>query len=120
MDLCARTVPSGICGKRLDSGEYFGGAGRPLYGAGNVEVASSPRPYGSEPYVITFTTTGQNRRMGPSSHIAGTYRRAQAKLRMVQQGAPDGELYVTAENLVDANVNGGVIPVQISDVLPAG
>jgi hypothetical protein len=33
---------------------------------------------------------------------------------------PDGEIYVTAENLGNANINGAKVPVKIKDVLPTG
>jgi hypothetical protein len=37
-----------------------------------------------------------------------------------KQAVPDGEIYVTAENLGDANVDGAKAKVQFKDVLPAG
>jgi hypothetical protein len=33
---------------------------------------------------------------------------------------PDGEIYITAENLGDANASGAKAPIKLSDVLPAG
>jgi hypothetical protein len=96
-----------------------------LYGAGNVEVTGgSGAPLGLEPYVITFKGSLAEQVVPFStalSKLVGFAGTIQAKVRTAGRGpSPDGELYVTAENIGDSNADGGKAKVIFKDVLPKG
>jgi hypothetical protein len=86
------------------------------YGAGNVEVEQI-----SEGATIAFKVTAPSGKVISLGAIIG-----QPSARVVEPGTPetpavpDGEIYLTAENLGTANVDGTISPVQLKDVLPPG
>lgn len=80
----------------------------------------------SRSYQITFP--GQTMEaMFASGEFAGEHggtnlsgAKAEATSTVVSQGKPDGEIVLTAENVGDANAEGSVTPVSITDQLPPG
>jgi hypothetical protein len=84
-----------------------------LYGAGNVEVT------GGNPYRIVFVGELADQVVRPivvnASGLVGS-----ASVDEVVAGRSDGEVVVSADNLGDFEVNGGVVPLVVKDVLPAG
>jgi hypothetical protein len=84
---------------------------------GSVTVTESPRGPG-EPIVFNIISP-----QGPpiTTQDAGVVGHAEAVV--VDPGEPattDGEIYVNAENLGTAPIDGTVSPVQLKDILPAG
>jgi hypothetical protein len=92
-----------------------------LYGPGNVEVTGSPGHYriefkGSLAYE---TVPLVNTELGTKYfELKGTETATQLVAGHAE--VPDGEIYVTAENVGDANVNGSTSTVTFTDVLPKG
>jgi hypothetical protein len=88
-----------------------------VYGPGAGSVSVVERVVGSS-LVLTVTTLGS---VVPLS-VAGIGFEGEPSARVVSEGRTDGEVFVTAENLGDAIVNGGgsPTPVQLRDVLPPG
>jgi hypothetical protein len=94
-----------------------------FYGAGSVKVTGGPGDAtGSKAYVVTFTGTLADKRLEPIATRLSTITDFPGKVSVseVTQGRPDGQVVVTASNLGDASVNGGTVPVEIVDKLPAG
>ena len=94
------------------------------YGAGDVEVTGGPGDEsGSSPYLITFKgALGEKPVPLINTEIAGEPTPLEGTVDALEQSAgrspsPDGEIYMTAENLGDANTQG---KVQLRDVLPPG
>ena len=98
------------------------------YGTGNVTVkeetvdkGGKPLEHGDKRYLVTSVGEKADEAVTPLEAfgaVAGGIGTAEA--RVASTGQADGEIAVTAENVGDANVNGGVSPVVIKDVLPAG
>jgi hypothetical protein len=97
------------------------------YGAGSVEVSGGPGDAGgTSPYSITFKGPLAERQVplvnteigGEPTPLEGTVEATIS--RDARPASPDGEIYVTAENLGDADVEGGKATVQLRDVLPKG
>jgi hypothetical protein len=102
-----------------------------FFGAGNVEVTGGPGDEtGSAPYVITFTGELAGQTLETLSgelsegHLtcagAGPACTATSKVIDVSKGRPDGEIYLTVQDIGDQSLSGAVSPVQIVDHLPAG
>ncbi len=97
------------------------------YGPGSVEVSGGPGDTsGSSPYVITFdgSLAEQQVRL-VNTEIPGEPTPLEGAVSAVisrnsRPGSADGEIYVTAENLGDANVDGAKSNVQLKAVLPGG
>jgi hypothetical protein len=97
------------------------------YGASNVEVGGGPGdPTGASPYTIVFkgALAEQPVRL-INTEIAGEPLPLEGNVSASETAAghpasPDGELYVTAQNVGDANVDGAKTAVKIKDVLPPG
>lgn len=97
------------------------------YGAGNVSVKEEttdkngqPLTGGDKRYLITSTGADAESSV-PALHAIGEI--GTAKVSVLVQGLPkaaDGELYVTAENLGDADVEGAKGKVIFKDVVPHG
>jgi hypothetical protein len=95
-----------------------------MYGTGNVEVTGAPgagsNPY--EVYVVKFVGKLAYREVRPmtseSDGLAGAS--AEATVKVIAQGRPDGTIVVTAANLGDAVANVEAQPIAIADELPAG
>jgi hypothetical protein len=89
------------------------------YGAGNVEVGGVVGEY-----TITFKGALAARPVRainteiPAGELEGTI--AESEITAGVAPAPDGEIYVSAENLGDASLSGARSPVTLSDVLPVG
>jgi hypothetical protein len=91
-----------------------------LYGSGNVEVTGAP----GGPYTIAFKgalaeqTVPFSTALSALLAFAGTI---EAKVKTPGRAAsPDGEIYLTAENIGDANVEGSKTKVSFKDVVPKG
>jgi hypothetical protein len=101
-------VPAGASPGQLENAL----AALPGIGAGNVEVTG---PTGG-PYQVTFR--------GPLAYqpvaLMSASGSAQAGVSELVKGRADGEIAITAENLGDASVNAGTVPVTIADTLPPG
>jgi hypothetical protein len=82
-----------------------------LYGLGNVEV--SEEPGGAREFLITFKGARDARPV----RLAGE---GEVTITQEVEGRPDGEIYVTAENLGDVAVDGAEAPIKLSDALPPG
>ena len=85
------------------------------YGVGRVTVTEH-----IEGEVLSFKvdTPGGSATLSANDAGIGT---AESKVTSVGTAAtPDGEVYVTAENLGDQSVSGASSPITISDVLPSG
>jgi hypothetical protein len=85
-----------------------------IYGPGNVHVEG-----GLGTYKITFVGSLAEQ----SVALLRPFYASQATVAEQVSGRavkPDGEIYVTAENVGDANVDGGSTPVEFKDVLPKG
>ncbi len=86
------------------------------YGAGNVQVQRIDEGH----YKVTFVGALGEKPVAP---IKKGYSFGQ--VNELTKGAPsseatDGELYMTAENVGDANADGAKAPVRLTDVLPPG
>jgi hypothetical protein len=84
-----------------------------LYGIGDVAVTEAP--VGSREFAIDF----KNGRGDREVQLAASGE-AEPTVTEVTRGRADGEIYVTAENLGDANVSGETSPVRLTDILPPG
>jgi hypothetical protein len=82
------------------------------YGAGNVQVEQVDPTH----YRVTFVGALADL---PVALMREGYA-GLGEITQVSAGAPDGEIYVAAENVGDANVDGGKSEVQLADVLPPG
>jgi hypothetical protein len=85
-----------------------------MYGAGNVQVEG-----GAGTYTVTFRGALADRRVA----LMRAFPAFPATITEKVQGhtaRPDGEIYLTAENVGDANLSGAKTPVQLKDVLPPG
>jgi hypothetical protein len=94
-----------------------------LYGPGNVEVSGGPgAPSGLEPYVVKFKGDLQYQQVNPiNTELNALFGLAPSvSVKEVAVGQPDGEIYVSAENVGDANASGAKAPIKLTDVLPAG
>jgi hypothetical protein len=92
-----------------------------LYGKGNVEVVGGPGQGGApKPYRVTFTgaLVDQQVRLINTGLTPGFFE-GKVSVTQVSQGEADGEIFVTAENLGDASID-GITSVQIADALPLG
>jgi hypothetical protein len=101
------------------------------YGAGTVEVSceapvSVAAAVGCDVGVanaVTFKVTTAGGSTPITSPLEGVGLTPGPEVKVISPGTPavaDGEIVATAENLGDANVEGGVSPVVIADKLPAG
>jgi hypothetical protein len=99
-----------------------------IYGAGNVEVVGTPS---SEPTEYEVTFKGHlAEKPAPlmNTEIATIFFGSAVVATVTESAAPqagsppiaDGEVYVTAENLGDANVSGASQKLQLTDVVPKG
>jgi hypothetical protein len=94
------------------------------YGAGNVTVTGGPLP--ATP--LRVTSVGEyadrvlngHKNSGPAETFTVEGEVGGAEGKVAVTGRPDGEVYVTVENLGDATASGGMIPIEISDQLPKG
>jgi hypothetical protein len=88
-----------------------------LYGKGNVIVTGGPA--GTVPLIVTSVGGRADQPVSPLEvHEVGI---GAASGRVVTEGQPDGQVYVTASNLGDANADdGGTAPITLADKLPAG
>jgi hypothetical protein len=82
-----------------------------LYGAGNVEVSEGPG--GPREYLISFKGELADQEVGLTAEGAVT-------VSEVTAGRPDGEIYLTAENVGNAPADGASSPIRIVDTLPHG
>jgi hypothetical protein len=82
-----------------------------LFGAGNVEVSEAPAA--SKEFTITFKGERGFRPVKLSGEGLLT-------ISELSAGRPDGEIYLTAENLGNQTISGANLPVRLADVLPAG
>jgi hypothetical protein len=82
-----------------------------LYGAHNVEVAEAPAA--SREFTITF-------KGGEGFRPVKLTGEGLLTISELSAGRPDGEIYVTAENLGNETISGATSPVRFADVLPAG
>ena len=87
-----------------------------IYGAGNVVVTGGPAG------VAPLTVTSPDRLVVPIKVGGFQYPSpGSVETKVLSQGRPyDGRIVLTASNLGDANVDGSVTPVRITDTLPAG
>jgi hypothetical protein len=86
------------------------------YGAGNVQVSEKAEAGLLAFRVVTSEATAQ------AIVVSKTFG-GEPVAKVVTPGAkevPDGEIYVTAENIGDANAGGAQTPIQFKDVLPPG
>jgi hypothetical protein len=92
----------------------------PGIGAGNLEVTGGPGA--SAPLTITFVGALGDQAISPltanGSKLKGGAK--EAKLTTVDPGRSDGEVYLVAQNLGDAPLDGSTVPVKLHDVLPVG
>jgi hypothetical protein len=98
-----------------------------VYGAGNVEVTGGPGAQaGTEPYLVTFKGSLAHESVRlinteESQRFFGFKGTAEvAEVIKGHEQTFDGELYLTAENLGNAPVDGSKATVTLKDVLPAG
>ena len=102
-----------------------------LYGAGNVQVNGGPGSGNDnefEVYEIEFTGELIDQPLGfmrvAEKHlklsIEGREEEGSISMTAVSNGAPDGQILVTAVNLGDANANPATQPITIIDKLPSG
>jgi hypothetical protein len=94
-------------------------ASLPEIGAGNVEVSGGPGA--SAPLIIAFKGALADQPVGiaiAEQGIPGAPK--EATLTTLNPGRADGQVYVVAENLGNADLDGAASPVQVKDVLPAG
>ena len=97
-----------------------------LYPGRRIEVTGGPGDVtGSKPYRIVFPGQDVAPELGSftaltcEEGVAGCT--ATAKVSEIEKGTPSrNQVYVVAENMGDANANGGVAPIKIEDALPAG
>jgi hypothetical protein len=94
-----------------------------VFGAGNVEVPKGEgNAAGDDPYEIVFVGGLADQPVGmltvfPSGLEGG---KASATLTETAKGRPDGYVAVTATDIGDVAIDGGVVPVSITDRLPQG
>jgi hypothetical protein len=95
-----------------------------VYGKGNVQVTGGEP--GSVPGAITpliVTSVGEDAYQ-PISHKLKVFNETangSASTRTAAVGRPDGEIYLTADNLGDTAINASPLsPVRITDILPPG
>jgi hypothetical protein len=94
-----------------------------MYGPGNVEVSGGPGDAGgTKPYVIKFkgglADRPLQRVLAEPFVLEGGG--ASVSSSEVSRGAADGVVVLSAANLGEVPVSGGVSPVQLVDRLPAG
>jgi hypothetical protein len=97
--------------------------GSNVYGAGNVTVKEEPTAGETEPKRFVITSVGADADTAVAPVEVGAEPGSGATASVLTPGKPpvsDGELYVTAENLGDANASGAKEGVQFKDVLPKG
>jgi hypothetical protein len=113
-------VPAGITASELQA------LLETLYGPGNVEVPKGQsNEAGDDPYEIVFTGALASRPVAPLGTLQFppfklTGGRQEAKVDALTPGRPDGQLYISVENLGNASIAGDKTPVKITDELPAG
>ena len=83
-----------------------------IFGAANVGVAAGPQP---ETYLLTF---GGELEFQPVAPLLTGETEAPVSVTEISRGRPDGEIYLTAENLGDAAITGAGSTVELKDVLP--
>jgi hypothetical protein len=97
-----------------------------IYGKGNVQVAggaSAGPPGAITPLVVTsigedgYQPLNASTPKGQLKVFDGV---GEAKTAVAAVGRPDGEIYLTAENLGDAAISAETSPVRITDTLPHG
>jgi hypothetical protein len=86
------------------------------YGPGNVIVSGGPA--GSAPLVVTTIGKLEHKSVSPLEVAEAGFGEADAKVKTL--GQTDGEIYLTAENVGDADISGAKAPVKLTDVLPPG
>jgi len=94
-----------------------------FYGAGNVEVPKGEgNAAGDDPYEIVFVGGLADQAVAPFSifPVGLEGGKAEATLTETTQGRPDGYVAVTATDIGDVAIDGGVVPVSITDHLPQG
>ena len=101
-----------------------------IYGSGNVEVKGGlGAQAGLEPYEVKFVGALADKPVQPiNSELSEVIEGFKGIVTVTQAAAgkpevlavPDGEIYFTAENVGDANVDGSKTPVQYKAVLPPG
>ncbi len=95
-----------------------------IYGVGNLEVTGGPGDTeGTKPYLVTFKGALEGQSLGLmntgfSALFGGLV--GEATVTETSKGSPDGYIVVTAADLGDASVEGGVSPVTMADKLPVG
>jgi hypothetical protein len=82
-----------------------------LYGAGNVGVTEAPAA--SKEFTIAF----KGERAFRPVKLSGE---GLIAISQLSAGRPDGEIYLTAENLGNQTISGAKTPVRFAEVLPAG
>lgn len=87
-----------------------------VYGTGNVTVSEEAAPPGSFKFRVASTGERASQSVPPIT-VAGV---PNPEVKVTTPGRPDGELYVSVENLGDASLSGEQVPVNITDSLPAG
>jgi hypothetical protein len=101
-----------------------------IYGSGNVTVKEEtvdkdgkPLENGDKRYVVS-SIGADSEKVVPALESVGEIGTIETKVTTASvpgtPATPDGEIYVSAENLGDQTVSGRNTPVTISDVLPAG
>jgi hypothetical protein len=100
------------------------------YGPGSIEVSGGPGDAtGSSPYMITFigplaeaplrlVNTEIGAEGGVGGPLQGTIEATETTAGHPKQ--PDGEIYLTAVNVGDANAEGSKHTISLTDVLPPG
>jgi hypothetical protein len=91
-------------------------------GKGNVQVtggATGSAPGAIAPLVVTGIGKDAYQPVG-KLEVYNATEKGSAHMQVVSVGQPDGEIYVTAENLGSGTLDGGKSPVVITDTLPRG
>ena len=105
-----------------------------LYGAGSVAVTGGPvgKPATVtelEPYTVKFVGPKGGQPVSPPVNVfadggifgaPGAPLKGTASVSEATKGRPDGEIVASVYNLGDASAFGGVSPMRVADVLPAG